>query len=133
MPTSPNARRRDVIFHHKSRRQTVDGADNARLGFQFMQHAQKNPEMMQDVMKDLQDPETMEKVQEMMQVGLIFSSAFFVAGLQLEWSRFDVRLLFFAVLSLVFCLQDPNFRAEVERMKAQMMQNPEMQVCYGGR
>jgi len=24
--------------------------------------------------------------------------------------------------------QDPNFRAEVERMKAQMMQNPEMQV-----
>lgn len=83
MPTSPNARRRDVIVHHKTRRQTVDGADNARLGFQFMQHAQKNPEMMQDVMKDLQDPETMEKVQEMMQVGPMLSSALLVAGLQL--------------------------------------------------
>ena len=63
-------------------RQSLDGADNARLGFQFMQHAQKNPEMMQDVMKDLQDPETMEKVQEMMQVscGLHVSRAHCVAG-----------------------------------------------------
>ena len=33
-----------------------------------MKEAQRNPAMMQDVMKDLQDPETMEKVQEMMQV-----------------------------------------------------------------
>lgn len=50
--------------------QSVDGADNARLGFQFMKEAQKNPEMMQDVMKDMQDPETMAKVQEMMQVSV---------------------------------------------------------------
>ena len=51
--------------------QSVDGADNARLGFKFMQEAQKNPEMMQDVMKDMQDPETMAKVQEMMQVSVL--------------------------------------------------------------
>ena len=51
--------------------QSVDGADNARLGFQFMKEAQKNPEMMQDVMKDMQDPETMAKVQEMMQVSVL--------------------------------------------------------------
>ena len=31
--------------------QTLDGAHNARLGFQFMQEAQKNPDMMADVMK----------------------------------------------------------------------------------
>ena len=50
-------------------RQSVDGTHNARMGFEFMKHAQQNPEMMQDVMKDLQDPEAMAKVQEMMQVG----------------------------------------------------------------
>lgn len=54
--------------------QSVDGADNARLGFQFMKEAQKNPEMMQDVMKDMQDPETMAKVQEMMQVSVLKGS-----------------------------------------------------------
>ncbi len=52
-------------------RQSVDGAHNARMGFEFMKHAQQNPEMMQDVMKDLQDPEAMAKVQEMMQVGFL--------------------------------------------------------------
>ena len=45
----------------------------------------------------------------------------------------DIRPLFSALHSPVLSLQDPNFRAEVERMKAQMMQNPEMQVWYGGR
>ena len=29
--------------------QNVDGTHSARLGFEFMKHAQKNPEMMQDV------------------------------------------------------------------------------------
>ena len=65
-PTAVDAGRDHTIA--TAIRQSLDGADNARLGFQFMQHAQKNPDMMQDVMKDLQDPETMEKVQEMMQV-----------------------------------------------------------------
>jgi hypothetical protein len=27
--------------------QSVDGAHNARVGFEFMKHAQQNPEMMQ--------------------------------------------------------------------------------------
>jgi hypothetical protein len=31
--------------------QTLDGAHNARLGLQFMKEAQKNPELMKDVLK----------------------------------------------------------------------------------
>eukprot|EP00960_Hanusia_phi_P049658 759696-Hanusia_phi.AAC.2 len=47
--------------------QPVDGAHNARLGFEFMKHASQDPTLMADAMKDMQDPDTMHKVQEMMQ------------------------------------------------------------------
>merc|ERR1719453_1636620 len=47
--------------------ESLDGAHNARLGFQFMREAQKNPNLMADAIKDMQDPETMAEVQKMMQ------------------------------------------------------------------
>uniref|UniRef100_A0A7S0TUP4 STI1 domain-containing protein n=2 Tax=Hemiselmis andersenii TaxID=464988 RepID=A0A7S0TUP4_HEMAN len=80
---------------------SLDGAHNARLGFQFMKEAQKNPEMMADVMKDMQDPETMAEVQKMMED----------PSFQAEVARYKEMMM-----------KDPKVRAQLESMK----NNPEM-------
>ena len=45
----------------------IDGAHSARLGFSMMKEAVKDPSVMMDAMKDLQDPENQAEVQRMMQ------------------------------------------------------------------
>ena len=47
--------------------QAIDGAHSARLGFAMMKEATKDPSIMMDAMKDLQDPENQAEVQRMMQ------------------------------------------------------------------
>ncbi len=47
--------------------QPIDGAHSARLGFQMMKEAAKNPNVMMDAMKDLEDPDNQAEVQRMMQ------------------------------------------------------------------
>ena len=47
--------------------QAVDGAHSARLGFKMMQEATRDPSIMMDAMKDMQDPESQAEVQRMMQ------------------------------------------------------------------